>query len=91
MNMDKIDMNISMNYDLMLIPPIFVDQGVFSFYCEDLSLNSVWRLNLNSSRSFFDLIISHVLVQINSDKFKLEIDSVSDLTQMVNQQIDLVI
>jgi hypothetical protein len=75
MNLDKIDMNITFDYFMMLVPPIFVDQGNFSFYCEDVSLNAVWRLNLNSSRNFFDLIISHVLVQINPEKFTLGIDS----------------
>ena len=62
MNLDKIDMNIIFDYQMMLIPPIFVDEGNFSFYCEDVSLNAVWRLNLNSSRNFFDLIISQVLL-----------------------------
>ena len=91
MNLDKMDMNISLNYDLMLIPPIFVDKGSFSFYCEDVSLNAVWSLNLNSSRNFFDLIISHVLAQINPEKFELDIESQSDLTIMINQQIDLIV
>lgn len=85
MNLDKIDMNITFDYDVMLIPPIFVDRGTLSFYEEDVSLNAVWRLNLNSSRNFFDLIISHLLLQINPQKFKLDIDSHADLTKMFNQ------
>lgn len=91
LNLDKIDLGVSFDYNITMIPPIFVDKGSFKFQSEDISLNSVWNLNLNSTRNFFTVIISHVLVQINPDKFKLNIDSYADLTQLLNQQIDLII
>ena len=37
------------------------------------------------------MIISHVLLQINPNKFELNIDSYADLTQLLNQQADLII
>lgn len=46
---------------------------------------------MNSTRSFFTVIISHVLLQINPNKFELNIDSYADLTQLLNQQADLII
>lgn len=85
LNLDKIDMEFSFDYELMMIPPIFVDNGSVHFECEDVSLNSVWNLDLNSTRSFFQVIISHVLLQINPEKFNIDVNSYSDLTKLLNQ------
>ena len=91
MNLEKIDLGVSFDYNITMIPPVFVDRGSFVFQSEDISLNSVWNINLNSTRSFFTVIISHVLLQINPNKFQLNIDSYADLTQLLNQQADLII
>ena len=61
-NVEKIDLNFTLDYKVLMIPPVFVDEGTISFFCEDVSLNSVWRLDLNTTKNFFDVVISHVLV-----------------------------
>lgn len=90
-NIDKIDMKFSLDYSILTLPPVFVDYGTISFQCEDVSLNTVWKLNLNSSKFFFDIDISHLLIQIVPNKFDFTIDSYSDLARMVNKQFDLII
>lgn len=61
-NVEKIDLNFTLDYKVLMIPPVFVDEGTISFFCEDVSLNSVWRLDLNTTKNFFDVVISHVLI-----------------------------
>jgi hypothetical protein len=90
-NIDKIDMKFSLDYSILTLPPVFVDYGTISFQCEDVSLNTVWKLNLNSTKFFFDIDISHLLIQIVPNKFDFTIDSYSDLARMVNKQFDLII
>ena len=74
-----------MDYDVVMVPPIFADKGTLEFFCEDVSLNSVWRFSLNSLSNFFDIEISHILFQINPEKFLLQMDSYSDMTQLISQ------
>lgn len=62
LDIEKIDIRFSLDYEIMMIPPIFVDKGSFEFSCEDLSLNTVWRIELNQTKLFFDVLISHILV-----------------------------
>lgn len=83
-NLEKMDFNFSMDYSLVTIPPIFADKGTFRFYCEDASFNSVWRMGLNTLKNFFEIKISHILFQINPDKFEVELDSYSDMTHLIN-------
>ena len=90
-NIDKFDMKFSLDYSIITLPPVFVDYGTVSFQCEDVSLNTVWKLNLNSTKFFFDIDISHLLIQIVPNKFDFTIDSYSDLARMVNKQFDLII
>ena len=61
-NIDKIDMKFSLDYSILTLPPVFVDYGTIKFQCEDVSLNTVWKLNLNSTKFFFDIDISHLLI-----------------------------
>ena len=51
----------------------------------------MWRLKLNETKNFFDVIISHVLVQINPDRFKFQINSYADIITFLNKQADLLI
>jgi len=90
-NIDKFDMKFSLDYSILTLPPVFVDYGTISFECEDVSLNTVWKLNLNSTKFFFDIDISHLLIQIVPNKFDFTIDSYSDLARMLNKQFDLII
>lgn len=91
LNIENINIEYSFDYEVMMIPPIFVDKGTIRFSCEDLSLNTVWRFELNEKRTFFDVLISHILVQVNPKKFKVMMDSYSDLTILINKQLNLII
>jgi len=51
----------------------------------------VWRIELNQTKLFFDVIISHLLLQVVPEKFQIHVDSYSDLTEFIVQQIDLII
>lgn len=90
-NVEKIDMGVTLDYELAMIPPLLVDKGSLEFSCQDLSLNSVFKLQLNQTKLFFDVIISHLLIQINPQKFNLNLKSYSDLTIFANKQTDLII
>ena len=63
-NIDKIDLDFSFDYDMLMIPPVFADKGRFRLRHEDVSLNTVWNLGLNEMNNFFALRMSHILVQI---------------------------
>ena len=84
-------MKFSLDYSILTLPPVFVDYGTIKFQCEDVSLNTVWKLNLNSTKFFFDIDISHLLIQIVPTKLELTIDSYSDVARMINKQFDLIV
>ena len=90
-NVEKIDMGVTLDYELAMIPPLLVDKGTLEFSCQDLSLNSVFKLQLNQTKLFFEVIVSHVLIQINPQKFNFKLNSYSDLTIFANKQTDLLI
>jgi len=62
LDIEKIDVAFSLDYEVMMIPPLFVDKGSIKFKCEDISLNTVWLVQLNETKVFFDIIISHLLL-----------------------------
>ena len=78
-------MSFSLDYEIALIPPIIVDKGTVEFSCEDVSLNSVWSIKLNETKLFFDVIMSHVLVQINPEKFNFKMNSYADIIIFLNK------
>ena len=78
-------MRFQMDYSILTLPPIFADRGTIDFQCSDVSLNTVWKIDLNSEKFFFDIDFSHFLLQIVPEKFKLKIDSYSDLTIFWNK------
>lgn len=73
LNIEKIDMEFSLDYEIMMIPPVFADKGTLHFKCEDMSFNTIWRIELNQTKLFFDVLITHVLLQINPNKFTFEL------------------
>ena len=81
---------MSVDYEVTLVPPIFVDKGTVSFNCEDLSFNTAWRIKLNETKKFFDFMMSHVLIQINPNKFSFKIDSYSDLTSLISKELEII-
>lgn len=80
LNINKINIGFSFDYEILMIPPIFADKGTFSFSCEDVSLNAVWMITLNKFQNFFNLEMSHILFQVDTDNFEIEVDNYSDLT-----------
>lgn len=60
-NLDSINFAVSFDYDIAMIPPIFVDKGSMELDVKDLSFNTAWRIQLNETKNFYDVIISHIL------------------------------
>ena len=74
LNIEKIDIQFSLDYEVMMVPPVFVDKGTLEFSCEGLSLNTVWKVDLNEKKLFFDWLFSHILLVPNmpSEQNKLD-------------------
>lgn len=62
LNVEKIDIKFELDYEVMLVPPLFVDKGHIDFSCEGVSLNTVWKVDLNETKQWFDFTISHILL-----------------------------
>lgn len=91
LNVEKISLNMSLNYDFFLVPPILADEGSVDIFFQDLSVNVVWNLDLNSTKNFFDVKISHVLIMVDPENFSIDIKGHSDLAELVNQELKLLI
>jgi len=84
-------MDFELDYDVFLIPTVFADKGHLRVDISNLSLNTVWKFTFNKAKGFFDIIFSHILLQIVPEQFNITLDSYSDLTLFIGRQLDLII
>jgi hypothetical protein len=91
LDVQRVAMNLSLDYACFLVPPIFADVGTLRLFFEDLSLNALWKFNLNSEKKLFEVLVYHLLIQVNPDKFNFNLAGYSDLTDLVDRELKMLV